>query len=174
MAKRIFFSLLLLGNSFFLFAQLRNTKADSLRYYIYNVDTSKIILDSQQLKKDSIQVKTKLFSDKIIATCYFGKSKTELRIEFYLKNNALVFVKIVERSPIFSDLNRFTELYFENCHIFYESYYRSIRICMPIDLKSDTDAFYGYNKTITSDFLKRYVLELFNLITGSTCYRFFV
>lgn len=174
MTKKVILCLLLLGNYILLSAQLRNEKADSLRYYAYSRDTSNTILDSLELSIDSIHVRAIVYVDRIIATNYFVKSKTQLRTEFYLQNNTLVFVKIIEKSPLLQDLERFTEFYLEDCQIFYESYYRSIRICMPVNLKSDWDAPYGYNKNIDTNFLKRYISYLFKLITGSTCFRLFV
>ena len=164
--KKAVLSALILINSTCLFAQLRDEKADSIRRYAYTVDTSKTILDSLQLTFDSIRVDVKVYPDKIVTTNYFERSGSELKIEFFYKYNILALIITSERSPVFNDLSRFTEFYFENCQLFDERYYRSVHSCMAIDLSWDMDKLYGYNKNISADFLKTYTIELFRTITA--------
>jgi hypothetical protein len=170
MARKVILSVSFLINSFFLIAQLRDQNAETIRRYIYMADTSNALLDSLQFSFDSISVNAKVYSDKIITTNHFEKSKSELKIEFFLKDNAVAFVRVIEKSPLFNDLSRFSEFYFGNCQLFYESYYRSIRVCMPIYLDQNMDDLYGYNKALVGDFLKRYVTELFFRISAMTSF----
>jgi hypothetical protein len=169
--KNALLSAIILINSTCLHAQLGNKKADSIRRYAYTVDTSKTILDSLQLTFDSIRVDVKIFSDKIVTINYFNKSGSEMRIEFFFRYNKLTLIRTSEKSQVFTDLSRFTEFFFENCQLFHELYYKTIRPCMAIDLSLDMEKLYGYNKNINADFLKTYTIELFRIITGSTCLR---
>ena len=171
MTKKTLLSALILINSMLLFAQPNKEKVLAVRNYTYTVDTSKTILGSLQLTFDSIRVDVTVYPDKIVTNNYFERGGSELKIEFFYKYNTLALIIIREKSPVFSDLSRFTEFYFENCQLFDEWYYRSVRSCMAIDLSWDMDKLYGYNKNISADFLKTYTIELIRIITGSTCFR---
>lgn len=165
MNKGIIFSVLLLCNSIFLSAQSEKAKADSLLQYVYPINRPGIIMDSLELSFDSILVSAKLYADKVITTNYFQQSKTEIKIEFYLKNHQLIFVRAIEKCPFAEDLNNYTEFYFENCKIFYESNYHSIRMCVINDFSKSIYERYGYNRNLNSYFLKRYAAELFGKIS---------
>jgi hypothetical protein len=124
--KKALLSTLILINTTFLFAQLQNEKTDAIRHYAYSVDTSKIILDSLTLSFDSIRVEAKIYPDKIITSNYFEKSRSQLKIEFFFRNDTLAFVPIHERCPLYNELSKISEFYYENCKLGYQFYYFEI------------------------------------------------
>lgn len=164
--KKFLLSALILINSTCLFAQYGNEKTDAIRHYAYTVDTSKTILDSLVLSFDSIRVDAKIYSDKVITNNYFEKSRSELKIEFFFRNDTLTFVSIHERCPLYNELSKISEFYYENCKLSYQFYYFGIIHSMLIDPDKSFDEQFGYNENLYKGFLEKYVLELIHKITG--------
>jgi hypothetical protein len=79
--------------SFFFFSQTylsaQNTKArtNAIDVYTYQLDTTKGSTNTIAFLFDTIQVTTKVQSNRVCATCFFKQSKSLLTINFYSRGN---------------------------------------------------------------------------------------
>ncbi|GEM_PF-1094634 len=172
MTRHISYIILTLLVSTRLFGQDKISKTDSISLYAYRIDTTKTKTDSFKLSLDSIQVDVKTKTNKIATTNFFEKSKSHLTIDYYFKDKDLVLVNIVEQSPKLDDLHSYSVFYYDNGRLFDEKYRHTIRPCLAIPMDKTIYELYGYNPTLNTEFLKKYLVELLDKIktTGNIGY----
>jgi hypothetical protein len=159
--KNIIFITLLLS-SFCLFGQ-----NDSIEKRIFNLGKEKTkLLKVENIKIDSIKVKVSVYEDRIETESYFEKSKSNLITTYLLVKNS--FSKIVTRENCAFRPKDFWRIYvyeFENGKIVDEEerYYSSAQV-EGIAGHIEKEVKESYNKTLNSEFLKKYVVILFEKI----------
>jgi hypothetical protein len=153
-------ALLFLGRTS-LFGQ-HNSETQQIYSYAYMVDTSAGKVDTASFIMDSIEVSAQIQKNRIVATCLFRQSKSKLVVSLYLKKKALVFVKIQEESPKMNDLSMNTLFYYKKAKLFHADYNHTVRPCMLISWNQSVYETYGYNPSLNADFLKVFVLLLYN------------
>lgn len=162
MVKNCQFLTVFLFLMFNLQAQTDSLKAADISQFVYQYDTSRLLISINRFKMDSIEIIAHTYSDKIETENYFTKSKTNLKIIFFLKDTKLVLTNIVEQSPKYRDLQRRFTYYFENEKIIHYN----IRYGWPLGLTTrvgdDPTTMFGYNETFTDKFLREYIGQLFN------------
>lgn len=160
MKKNLFFILYLIN--FCAFGQ-----NDSIEKRISSLDIEKTkLIMSENIKIDSIEIKVYVFENQIETESYFEKSKSKLSVIYWKK--AEEYHKIVTRENCPSMPEDFWHTYvfdFKNGKIINEEerYYSSSKI-HGIAGHVDKKVKESYNKTLNSDFLKKYVAELFEKI----------
>jgi hypothetical protein len=131
-----------------------------------NSDNSKL-LKSGNFEIDSIQVKVSVYENRLETESYFEKSKTKLSVIYFRK--AENFNEIVTRENCPSMPEDFWRTYlfsFENEKVVNEEeqrYYSSGKM-HGIAGHIDKEVRESYNKTLISEFLKKFVVELFEKI----------
>jgi len=130
------------------------------------IDNSNIIkLDSVKLViNDSIKVSAQKFAQKIFAKNVLSKSFSLFEIKYYLKKGKLFYVKIEEQSPRYSDLKKHTEYFVANHKISTINHFYNMRPCLPLSIDGSIRNQFGYNENLTEDFMKNYVLKLFEIL----------
>ncbi len=144
--------------------RINNDTALAIKRYAYEIDSANIKFDSFKLSIDSIEINAKAYQDKIVTTNFFENSKSVLTISFYFKENKLVEAKIDEQSPRYNDMHRYSLFYFENNRMFYANYYRDVQLGIQFDWNKDGSSVFGYNRNLDDDFLKKYIIILYNRI----------
>ena len=118
------------------------------------------------IKLDSIEVKF-FYNQKvdgIEAESYFKKSNSKLRTIYNLdENNTFYLIVVQEKSKNSDDTWRTNVFQYENGKMFYqkESYYSTINGKAVEHSKSDSEI---YNKKLGTEFLKKYIVEVYNKI----------
>lgn len=158
---------LLLFSQTYLFGQKTNTRTNAIDIYAYQLDTTENSTDTITFLFDTIQVIAQVQNNRVSTTCFFKQSKSLLRINFYSRNNNLVSVKVKEQSPIMSDLYAYSAFYYDNGKLFDEDYFRTIRACMAIPMDKSIYELYGYNPNLNADFLKKFVLQLYDKLKAT-------
>ena len=148
-----------------LFAQNDSIKIRNIYLNAYKIDSlNKKAAKISTIKFDSINVKIKYFNDKVETENFFINSNTTLSIIFYSENSKLSFARIIEKCKTMGDLANTSEYYFEHNKIFSERYYHGVRGCMAIPFGKSIYELYGYNKYLNDEFLKSYVIKLYDKI----------
>jgi len=143
-------------------AQTDSVKAVEISQYVSQYDTSQSIISVNRFKMDSVEIIAHTYSDKIETENYFTKSKTTLKITFFLKDTQLVLSNIVEQSPKFRDLQRRFTYYFENEMIIHYNIRYGWQLGLAIRVGEDFTKIFGYNETFTDKFLREYIGQLYN------------
>ena len=131
-----------------------------------NSEMSKV-LKSEKIKIDSIEIQVSVYENRIETESYFEKNKSKLSVIYFKK--AEKFNEIVTRENCPSMPEDFWRSYlfsFENEKIVNkeeERYYSSGKM-HGIAGNIDKEVRESYNKTLNSEFLKKYVVELFEKI----------
>ena len=118
------------------------------------------------IKLDSIHVRF-FYNEKIAGTeaeSYFVNSKSKLRTIYYLNDDKTFHLIIVQEKSKNSENTWRTNVFqFEDGKMFYqkESYYSKIN---EIAVEHPKDNNEIYNKALNTDFLKKYIFELFDKI----------
>ena len=146
-----------------LYAQNSEKHLRKIDRYADRIDNSQLQLDSINSIFDSITVKTSIYKDKLFSISHFENSNTDLAIIYYFKDKNLILVKVVEQSPGFKDLNKYSSFYISDDKIISEKYCHNIRTgIIPFD--RDIYELYGYNKAFNRDFLELYIFNLLDKI----------
>jgi len=124
-------------------------------------------LRSFKINFDSIDVSVVKFQSKIETTCIFKISNSHLVINYYLKGKDLIKVSVSEISPLQineSNNYHYTGFYFKKGKIIsqFNRYTLTEGIQFPKD--SDFEELYRYNKHLNADFIKTFILDLFEKI----------
>lgn len=117
------------------------------------------------IKIDSIEVKF-FYNQKvegIEAESYFKKSNTKLRTIYYFDEKIFYIIVTQEKSKNAENIWRTNVFQYENGKLFYqkESYYSDINGNVVEHPKDNSEI---YNNKLGSDFLKKYVIEVYNKI----------
>ncbi|POS00628.1 hypothetical protein Q361_1391 [Flavobacterium croceum DSM 17960] len=162
--KNVIFIILILSN-FCSFGQ-----NDSLEKRIINLgkDNTKLI-KSENINLDSIKVKVFVYEDRIETESYFEKSESKLNVTYLLIGNS--YEKIVTRENYSSLPEDFWRTYiykFRNGNIVDEEerLYSSSKMHGIAGHIAD-EVNESYSKTLNSEFLKKYVVELFTKIKNN-------
>ena len=158
---------LLLFSQTYLFAQKTNARRKSIDIYAYQLDTIKNNTVTITFLFDTTQVTAQVQNNKVSVTCFFKHSKSLLTINFYSRDNNLVSVKVKEQSPKMSDLYAYSAFYYDNGKLFDEDYFWTVRPCMAIPMDKSVYDLYGYNPNLNADFLKKFVLQLYDKIKAT-------
>ncbi len=158
---KIKFSILFFLIQLSLFGQNKSLKVANWDRKSYQLDAFKKKFSSGNITLDSIEISINDYGERIETTSIFKKSKTVLKINFYISSCQLFLVRIKEQSPWFSDLFAASDFYFENDSIFHANYYRRVRGCMAIPLNTSVYEIWGYNPSLTDSFLKNYIRKLY-------------
>ena len=162
-ATIIILSLFLFSQTY-LFGQKTNAKKNSIDMYAYQLDTTERSTVTITFLFDTIQVTAQVQNNKVSATCFFKQSKSLLTINFYSRCNNLVSVKAKEQSPTMSDMYAYSAFYYDNGKLFDEDYFWTVRPCMAIPMDKSVYELYDYNPNLNADFLKKFVLQLYDKI----------
>jgi len=138
----------------------------SLSSFGQNTSDKSKLLKSENFQIDSIKVKVSIYENRIETENYFEKSKTKLSVIYFRK--AENFNEIVTRENCPSMPEDFWRTYlfsFENEKVVNEEerYYSSSKM-HGIAGHIDKEVRESYNKTLNSEFLKKFVVELFEKI----------
>jgi hypothetical protein len=151
----------LFGQFFNRYGNADTVKIFAIDDYAYKIDLAETKFASAKFVLDSIHIKVKKFSNKLETISFFNKSKSILKIDFYINDCGLAMARVKEPSPKFDDLAAYSNFYFENDSIFYSDYYFGVRMCMAIPRDRSFSEVYGYNPNLNGDNLKKYVKKLF-------------
>jgi hypothetical protein len=138
----------------------------SLSSFGQNTSDKSKLLKSENFQIDSFKVKVTIYENRIETENYFEKSKTKLSVIYFRK--AEKFNEIVTRENCPSMPEDFWRTYlfsFENEKVVNEEerYYSSSKM-HGIAGHIDKEVRESYNKTLNSEFLKKFVVELFEKI----------
>jgi hypothetical protein len=167
MKKYLIFILLSIGIQ--LKAQLSTFDNPHVPIISGQVNSIDSLLDDNYLEiyfeLDSVEITGKIWGNKFETLNDFQNSGTKLKIDFYLQNDELLFIRVVEDSEKYTDLAaKNTDFYFHNrtLSLVWDYYKRPTGLAMR--LEEDINSFYGYNKNLNEEFLKEYVYQLFKRI----------
>lgn len=133
-------------------------RINKICFTIDNNANAKTIYDSVVFTIDSIQVKKSYSLNKITSVNTFKKSGSELLISFYYEKNALKYVQVLEKSNYSIEAAHVTKFYFNNDTLI--KVIESYRFGVGLLPNENINKIYGYNKYLTVDFLKEYILKL--------------
>ncbi len=140
---------------------------DSIEKRIFNLGKVKTkLIKSDDIKIDSIKVKVSIYEDRIETESLFEKSKRNLTTTYLLVENSFTKIVTRENCPFRPEDFWRTYIYeFENGKIVEEEerYYSSARV-EGIAGHIDKEVKESYNKSLNSEFLKKYVVILFEKI----------
>ncbi len=155
----------LLTNS--LKAQLYSDKVYSVRKDVAIINNEiDTLCKVFKINIDSIEIIANCYEDKYITNNLFVNCKTNLEIDYYLKDNKLILIKITEESTKYEKLGKkFTEFYFENNENFDTLNYYLRPTGLAWKIEDDIDIIFGYNKSFDIVFLKEYSNNLFIIIS---------
>ena len=164
MFKVILKTLFLCFFSITLFGQNDSFKVSAIDDYVSQINPIQIKVDSFTFTIDSIQIDGLKYEHTIVAKSLFQKSKTILTTTFYLKDEKMIFAKVVEPSPSkgFEKMYRYCDFYFENSKVIFERCRATRQLGVAININGNNANIYGYNESLTFDFLKNYVAILYN------------
>ena len=162
MLKYWLFLIVFLLLTFNLQAQTDSAKAAEIAQYVYQHDTSQSLIRVNRFKMDSIEIIAHIYSDKIETENYFTKSKTTLKITFFLKNTHLSLVTIVEQSPKYGDLKRRFTYYLENEKIIHYTIRYGWQLGLALRIGDNFTKIFGYNEAFTDEFLREYISQLYD------------
>lgn len=130
---------------------------------VYLIDSADInVLDSINFTfKDSIKINAKRFAEKISTQNLLNKTNTNFQINYFLKNGKLFFIKVEEQSPNLADLKKHIEYLIIDNEISDINYYYGMRSCLPLSLDTNINDQFGYNKNLTENYMKTYVIKLY-------------
>lgn len=144
------------------YGQKDSLKISGIDQYVFQVNSVESSFRSIQVIMDSIKADIKCYPDKIESINFFGKSQSVVTITLYTRGCELLLASIKEQSPKYDDLFAASVFYLEHDSIFFSKYYYAVRSCMGIPLNRSFYDLYGYNPALNSDFLKKYVRELYS------------
>ncbi len=119
-------------------------------------------LNSYQLEIDSAKILVNSFKNKLHTISCFKNSNTQLEIDFYIKSEKIILIKIVENSSNYPDIaSSITEFYFKDEDFYQTRNYFKRPTGLTHRPDEDIKAFYGYNKAFNEEFLKTYSNKLY-------------
>lgn len=147
-----------------LYGQNDSIKIAAIDAYVKQIDPFQVQLDSFTFIIDSIQVDGIKYRNAVVTKSLFKKSKTVLTTTFYLKDKKMFFAKVVEPSPKkgFEKMYRSCAFYFENNIVISQRCRSTRQLGLVIDDNGSNVNIYGYNASLTFDFLKKYVTILYD------------
>lgn len=140
---------------------------DSIVKGIFNLDKEITkLIKSKNVKIDSIEIIVNVYEDRIETESYFEKSKSKLSVSFLLIGNSFEKIVTRENCPFRPEDFWRTYIYeFENGKVVGEEerLYSSSEV-HGIAGRLEEKVNESYNKTLNSDFLKKFVVELYEKI----------
>jgi len=135
----------------------------SVRNKTHRIDSSSNKkLNSYQLEIDSAKILVNKFKNKFHTISCFKNSTTQLEIDFYIKAEKIILIKIVENSSNYPDLaSSITEFYFKNEDLYQTRNYFKRPTGLALRPDEDIKSFYGYNEAFDEEFLKKYSNKLY-------------
>jgi hypothetical protein len=143
------------------FGQSDSIKATEIDKYVYNIDTLNTKFDSFKITIDSIQVEIKKSKHIIVTKNHFKKSNTTLIITYFFDDEKIVLIKVLEPSKKIDKMYRYSNFYYENENVIYERHRGTWQSGLAFDINKDYSDIFGYNKSMTIDFLRTYVIKLY-------------
>lgn len=164
--KTSFIFLLLISVNFFSQNRIFDKEILKRQRQAYLIDsTDKISQNFFDLNiNDSIKVNVLKFRQKIFTKNKLSKSRTSFQINYYLSDGKLFYVKVEEQSPNLNDLKKHIEYGISEDKICCVNYYYDMRSCLPISFYKDINEQFGYNQSLTEEFMKDYVFKLYKKI----------
>ena len=153
-------SLIICGN---IFSQISQRKLINIDKYAYKIETSPR-LDSFELKFDSIKVSVFISENKFSTVNKFINSNSTLSVDYYFKKSKLILVRVDEKSPKFIDQYNYSSFYFSNDSIVSEKSRWTIPHGLTYPKEFDIYELFGYNRTFSNNFLKEYIVTLYEKI----------
>jgi hypothetical protein len=139
-----------------LHAQMGDSISYPIDKYAYSLSLNKILINATKLTYDSVEVNVYHYNNLFITDSYFLKSYSILNVEYVLRNEKLILIKIKEQSPRFKELYCYNYYYFSDEKIYKRRSFANRLMCTPITFGKNN---YGYNEDFTDDFLRNFVLD---------------
>ena len=118
-------------------------------------------VNKKSIKIDTIDCQISIYKNMNEVKCLFEKSKKQLLISYYHKNNSFDKISIRENSLMPEDFWRLFIFYYKNdkeLHVD-ERLYSSVRM-HGIAGRMEDEVYKQYDKNITEDFLRKFILKL--------------
>ena len=118
-------------------------------------------INKKKFELDSLQIKSKLFEQKISSEINFEESGNSINLDIFFEDDEIMMIRITEESPFFKSYDnaqKVTILYFENGNKIDEKIRAGIPkglhgVSIPKD--SDFDKVFGYNQRLTTEYLMK-------------------
>ena len=154
------------------FRALNRKTLEKIKIDNYDDYKLEMVVDNDAIKNglfdlninDSIKVNVLKFRQKIFTKNKLSKSRTSFQINYYLSDGKLFYVKVEEQSPNLNDLKKHIEYGISEDKICCVNYYYDMRSCLPISFYKDINEQFGYNQSLTEEFMKDYVFKLYKKI----------
>lgn len=154
--------IVLLGCTLSAEAQLNEAIRHVMNVYGYAQLSRTDFSDSIYFFNDSMRIMARFTGRHTSVTCQYLHKKTLLNIDYVFDEHEPVFVEVREQSPLFSDMSRYTRLYYHRGVMYDYQAFCNVRICMAIPKDSSLTSVYGYDPVLDVPYLQQFVRDLLN------------